>query len=97
MKYSLSPDQVEKIKYSQEKVARKQREIDNIFDTLVEELGFKEYSQAWNSSSDLLDEEPSNPMNWLFDTVYNSREEDVDDNIRKIEVNMNIYHSNHDV
>jgi hypothetical protein len=91
MKYSLSPDQIEKIKKAHEEISSLQRQIDVLFDTLVSDIGFQDYNSAYSSSSDLLEADSANPMNWLFDAVYNSSEDELDASIKQVEIMMNIY------
>lgn len=91
MKYILSTKQKEKIKHTHEQVSSMQREIDVLFDKLVEDIGFQEYSSAYDSSADLMGGDATNPMNWLFDAVYNSSEDELDTSIKQVEIMMNIY------
>ena len=93
MKYTFSRAQKEKIKETQQKIASLNREMDVAYDALVKYLGFERYQEAYDSSSDLLKEMSDNPIDMLFDTVYNSQDEiELDSNIKKVELRVVAYH-----
>ena len=91
MKHVLSKEQKEKIKSANEQISSLQRQMDVVFDTLVSDIGFHEYSSAYDSSADLMGGDATNPMNWLFDAAYNSSEDELDASIKQVEIMMNIY------
>ena len=89
----LSEEQKDKIRYVQEKVALLQKQMDVCFEFLVQEIGFKEYSDAYHNSSDEL-VLSNNPIDPLFDAVYNSTADTIDEQLERIERSLNNYHEN---
>lgn len=87
----FTEEQIENIKSTHAEIADLQKTQDKLFDKLVKELNFEDYANAWQSDSDCYIFSDDNPANWLFDSLFNTSIEDLDDSIEDMQKHWGMY------
>jgi len=87
----FTTEQIEKIKNTHAEIADLQKTQDKLFEKLTKILGFEDYAEAWRNDSDCYIFEDDNPANWLFDTIFNTATDELDDSIKTMEKHWGMY------
>jgi hypothetical protein len=87
----FTEEQIEKIKSTHAEVCDLQKTQDKLFEKLIKDLEFEDYSNAWQEDSDCYIFKDDNPANWLFDTIFNTASDELDDSIKTMEKHWGMY------
>jgi hypothetical protein len=87
----FTEEQIEKIKSTHAEVVDLQKTQDKLFEKLIKDLEFEDYSNAWDEDSDCYIFKDDNPANWLFDTIFNTAPDEVADAIKTMEKHWDMY------
>jgi hypothetical protein len=94
MKHSLSEVQKQKIRAAYDVIKSLQQVLDTTYKTLITDLRFQDYEEAWLNNSDSNSKHKHNPADWLFDILHNSNSDvDIDDRIEHLEKQIEKYNS----